>query len=168
MGFLQAVGEDKGDITVLLQPIVHDFTPRWPKYFKTKKKNWFFFSDATMTWTIGRNSEYSKRCPAKYLIYLFLLDAVAPAPSHGEVLHYPEVTSGSCHSYCCLALQICSCNIMTTTVHYLIQKVVLFLPRPPNRVRNLLCNLRSSNYRRVQSMRRGGSIYIPYRQNVYI
>ena len=31
-------------------------------------------------------------------------------------------------------------------------QLVLFLPRPPNRVRNLLCNLRSFNYRRVQCL----------------
>jgi hypothetical protein len=32
--------------------------------------------------------------------------------------------------------------------------IVLFLPRPSNRVRNCLCKVRSSNYRRVQSTRR--------------
>ena len=46
--------------------------------------------------------------------------------------------------------------------------VVLFLPRPLNRVRKLLCNLWSFNYRRVQLTRRGGSFYIPYRQYIYI
>jgi hypothetical protein len=35
--------------------------------------------------------------------------------------------------------------------------LVLFLPRPPNRVRKLLCNLRSFNYRRVHSTRRSKS-----------
>jgi hypothetical protein len=32
--------------------------------------------------------------------------------------------------------------------------IVLFLPCPPNRVRNCLCKVQSSNYRRVQSTRR--------------
>ena len=32
--------------------------------------------------------------------------------------------------------------------------IVLFLPRPRNHVRKLLCNLRSFNYRRVHSTRR--------------
>jgi len=35
--------------------------------------------------------------------------------------------------------------------------VVLFLPRPSNRVRKCLCKVRSSNYRRVQSTRRSRS-----------
>jgi hypothetical protein len=35
--------------------------------------------------------------------------------------------------------------------------IVLFLPRPPNRVRKLLCNLRSFNYRRVHLTRRSES-----------
>ena len=38
--------------------------------------------------------------------------------------------------------------------------IVLFLPRPSNRVRNWLCKVRSSNYRRVQSTRRSKSLYI--------
>jgi hypothetical protein len=45
--------------------------------------------------------------------------------------------------------------------------VVLFLPRPPNRVRKLLCNLRSFNSRRVEWTRRRGSFYISWRQYVY-
>jgi hypothetical protein len=40
------------------------------------------------------------------------------------------------------------------------EELVLFLPRPSNRVRKLLCNLRSSNYRRVQSTRRSTAVCI--------
>ena len=47
-------------------------------------------------------------------------------------------------------------------------EVVLFLPRPSNRVRNCLCKVRSSNYRRVQSTRRSKSFYISWRQGIYI
>jgi hypothetical protein len=46
--------------------------------------------------------------------------------------------------------------------------VVLFLPRPSNRVRNCLCKVRSSNYRRVQSTRRSRSFHISWRQSIYI
>ena len=46
--------------------------------------------------------------------------------------------------------------------------LVLFLPRPSNRVRNCLCKVRSSNYRRVQSTRRSRSFYISWRQSIYI
>ena len=47
-------------------------------------------------------------------------------------------------------------------------QLVLFLPRPPNRVRKCLCKVRSSNYRRVQSTRRSRPFYISWRQTIYI
>jgi len=46
--------------------------------------------------------------------------------------------------------------------------VVLFLPRPSNRVRKCLCKVRSSNYHRIQSTRRSRSFYISWRQSIYI
>ena len=46
--------------------------------------------------------------------------------------------------------------------------VVLFLPRPSNRVRNCLCEVRSSNYSRVDWTRRSRSFYISWRQGIYI
>ena len=77
-----------------------------------------------------------------------------------------ELWIGS-HKYSVAKLSLFHCS-RCARIKFVRAAVVLFLPRPSNRVRKLLCNLRSSNHRRVQSTRWSKSLHISWRQSIYV